>query len=118
MLASEDCKPSSLTYGWFMQACGRLKAPEHQKEAQIERAWVHCCEQGLVNAFVLHRLTGAAPDPLYKKLMKPVLEKSRCGYGTKEQLKFMISPKDLPRDWARNVKRENERQPGADWWAR
>lgn len=114
MLNSDDCKPSSLTYGWFLQACGRLEAPQEQKYEQLERAWNLCCKHGLVSAFVLHRFTGAAPDQLYKKLMKPALRKQQFGDATKERLKFMISPTDLPAQWTANVKRDNENARG--WW--
>ena len=70
---------------------------------------------GLVNSFALHRFTGAAPDDLYKKLMEPVLNNCDCGFETKEQLKFQVSPADLPREWTANVKREND-NPRTDWW--
>jgi hypothetical protein len=115
MLDSDDCQPSSLTYGWFIQACGRLSGPQKQKEEQVERAWKLCCKNGLVNAFVLQRFTGAASDPLYKKLMDPALLKIKSGQKTKEQLKFSISPSDLPKQWSRNWKRDTE-APRTEWW--
>lgn len=116
MLSSRDCQPSSLTYGWYIQACGRLAASQQQKEAEIERAWTICCKKGLVNAFVLHRFTGSAPEPLYKKMMGPVLSKCDCGYETKELLRLQISPADLPKKWTANVRGESD-NPSTDWWS-
>ena len=115
MLASEDVQPTSLTYGWFLQACGRLNASQKQKDEQIERAWKLCCERGLVNAFVLHRFTGAVPDKLYKQLMKPALNDKKCAFETKEQLKFKIAPYQLPKKWTCNANRDGDNQR-TDWW--
>jgi hypothetical protein len=118
MIASTDCRPSSLTYGWFIQACGRLRVPEEIKYEQIERAWNLCCQAGLVNGFVLHRFTGAASEQLYKKLMAPVLKKGKYdNEKSKEWLKYKISPKQLPREWTKNCfKRNNGESGNLGWW--
>ena len=68
VVSSPDLEPTSLTYGWFIQCCGRLRVPEAMRNAYIERAFHRCCEQGLVNDFVLRRLLGAAQDELLGKL--------------------------------------------------
>lgn len=116
MLDSDDCRPSSLAYGWFLQACGRLSTSSIKSAEQIERAWTLSCDSGLVNAFVLQRFTGAAPDELYKKLMKPVLQNLDCSFSTKEQLKFKIGPSDLPKDWTVNTKHDSGRAPRVEFW--
>lgn len=71
LLDSNYLKPTALTYAWFIQCCGRLRVPKSMRNAYIERAFHSCCEQGLVNAFVLKRLLGAAPDELLRELLSP-----------------------------------------------
>jgi hypothetical protein len=68
-------RPSSLAFGWFLQACGRLKVSEKLKNTQIERAFLACCEYGLVNDFVLYRFRFAAPEPMYRQLLAPVFSR-------------------------------------------
>jgi Pentatricopeptide repeat domain/PPR repeat len=121
MLMSSDCQPTSLTYGWFIQACGRLRASSldlKKKEEQLERAWTLCCEKGLVTPFVLQRFTGAASESLYQRLLQPVLKKLKYVNGTKEELKFKVSPGDLPLEWTANIVHNDngENNPrGMDW---
>jgi pentatricopeptide repeat protein len=69
-----DLAPNSLTFGWFIQVCGRLTVPVAMKEAQVERAFQLCVETGMVTNFVLNRLRGAASEALYKKMLKPILD--------------------------------------------
>ena len=118
MLASDDCKPSSLAYGWFIQACGRLKVPAKDRYEEIERTWNLCCENGLVNAFVLHRFTGSAPEELYKRLLDPIIQKLGLSADkeTKEHLKFKISPSDFPAEWTKNCKERRKEGAPTDWW--
>ena len=71
LVTDPTLKPTSLTYGWFIQSCGRLRVPEAMRHTYIERAFHLCCEQGLVNDFVLRRLVGAAPEELLAKILAP-----------------------------------------------
>jgi len=91
----ESHQPSSLSFGWFIQACGRLRVPEEKKHGQIERAFRLCCDAGLVNDFVLHRLMGAASDPLYRKLIQPARNLG-SSMNRKQTLQL------LPNEWKRN----------------
>jgi len=99
ILATSE-RPTSLTFGWFIQACGRLRGvPEEEKQAQIERAFLRCCEAGLVNDFVLHRLKGAASVELYRKLLKPAVG-LRSAASPEQQLWVKVA--ELPAEWRRN----------------
>lgn len=68
VVISSVLEPSSLTYGWFLQACGRLRVSDAMKNPYIERAFCLCRDEGLVNDFVLRRLFGAASPELLDKL--------------------------------------------------
>jgi hypothetical protein len=102
LIGSADLEPSSLTYGWFFQACGRLRVPDHLKDPSIEVAFLRCCERGLMNDFVLNRLKGAATETLFKKLMAPVANKVPKYDQTKEKLKQRLLLQHLPGDWKGN----------------
>lgn len=105
MLESRNHCPTSLTFGWFIQACGRLRVGEDEKYEQIEKAFSFCCKAGLVNDFVLHRLKGAASEDLYKKLMAPA---TKCRTGT-ETMRQWIHISHLPVEWKCNVIRKEKR---------
>lgn len=62
LLDSKTLCPSSLTFGWFIQACGRLGVSDDVKKFHIKRSFQKCCEFGLVNDFVIQRLKGASND--------------------------------------------------------
>ncbi|CAB9508788.1 Pentatricopeptide repeat-containing protein [Seminavis robusta] len=118
MLASKDCQPSSLTYGWFIQACGRLRASQDLKEEQVTRAWKLCCEKGLVDGFVIQRMTGATSERLYRELLGPVLEKLDSvnpNATTKEELKHLVTISSLPSEWTRNCNQDDEREKHFPW---
>jgi len=94
ILESKTMYPSSLTFGWFIQACGRLAIPTDLKESQIEKAFRHCCHAGLVTEFVIHRLKGASSEALFQRLV---------GHNIKtDKKKSDVEPADLPHDWSRN----------------
>lgn len=97
MLQSETLRPTALTIGWFLQACGRLRAPDSVKSPWIELAFSRCCQDGILTDFVLQRLRGAASADLYERL---VLSKMRTNRREKGRINVSIS--DLPRDWSRN----------------
>jgi len=67
-VVESDLHVTSLTYGWFIQCCGRLRVPEQMKAEQIERALRLCRSHGLVTDFVMRRLQGAASKDLYERL--------------------------------------------------
>lgn len=94
--------PTSLTFGWFIQACGRLRVTEMQRSQQIKKAFIACCEAGLVNDFVLHRLKGAASESLYHELMEPT-KKNR---PLTENIRQWVHISQLPVEWKRNVTRQ------------
>lgn len=97
MVGSDRNRPTSLSFGWFIQAMGRLCVDEEKKTAQIAKAFMMCCEAGLVNDFVLHRLKGAASDTLYEKLLKPAsLTKS-------DRKPTWVHLTRLPPEWKRNA---------------
>lgn len=94
-MVDSDCnRPTSLTFGWFIQAMGRLRVAEENKSAQIEKAFKMCCEAGLVNDFVMHKLKGAATDSLYKRLLHPAAKSDRD--------RAWITVVQLPSEWKRN----------------
>jgi hypothetical protein len=89
--------PSSLTFAWFIQSCGRLRVPDADKQAQIERAFLLCCKVGRVNEFVLHRLRGATSESFYQKLVGPANGTQRPVPRHRSALKY------VPRSWKRNA---------------
>jgi pentatricopeptide repeat protein len=91
-------QPSSVSFAWFLQACGRLTVPSGIKDDNVERAWQTCCDNGLVNDFVLSRLKGAASDAQFKELVRPALKKMNV---SDKNIKQKISISHLPRDWTR-----------------
>jgi hypothetical protein len=103
ILRSKSIRPESLTYGWFLQACGRLRLPPDQKEPQIRRAFVRCCRDGLVSDFVLNRLRGATSDALFEELVV-----SFCTVRSKRRrTSSVIGVSDLPSSWSRNSARRS-----------
>jgi hypothetical protein len=98
ILESNDHYPTSLSTGWFIQACGRLRVPEREKSIQIERAFMLCRRAGLVNDFILHRLKGAASEALYRKLT-----------GTRfDSRTNAVNMSELPYSWRKNCSKEKE----------
>lgn len=97
MLDADHKRPSSLSFGWFIQAMGRLRVDQEKKSAQIEKAFKLCCEAGLVNDFVLHRLKGAAPESLYQILLQPATP------ARSERKRVHLA--QLPSAWKRNCPR-------------
>jgi hypothetical protein len=102
LIESAELEPSSLTYGWFFQACGRLRVPDHLKDPSIEVAFLRCCEKGLMDDFVLNRLKGAASETLFKKLMASVSSSIPKYDQSREKLKQRLLLQHLPRDWKCN----------------
>jgi len=96
VVVSDLLQATSLTYGWFLQCCGRLRVPEIVRDAHIERAFRLCCADGLVTDFVVKRLIGAASEDLYDSLMEPSLCATR-------KLKGRISRSLLPPEWTRRT---------------
>lgn len=105
---SDYLQPVSLTYSWFIQACSRLHIPAHIRDSNIEHAFLSCCEAGMVNNFVLNRLKVAAPEPLFKRLMSPVLLSLPKHERDKGDLKQRISLSHLPKSWTRKPNRRKE----------
>jgi pentatricopeptide repeat protein len=97
----------SVTYGWFLQLCGRLAVPEEQLIYQMERAFTLCCDRGLVNDLVLSRLKGAAPPVLYERLLEPV----RALNG---ELPLVVRTHHLPFTWRENLAKRKD--DDRIWW--
>ena len=104
MLSSSDRKPSSLAYGWFLQACGRLKVSETAKAAAIEKAFTQCCKDGLVNDFVLQNLKRAAEGELFASLLR------QLNIPTEKKSKVTLN--QMPLAWKRNCKKKRKRLQG------
>lgn len=99
MLSSSEKSPSSLTYGWYIQACGRLRVSPDKSVKEIEKAFKRCCDDGLLNDFVFHRLKGAASDEVFSSLLNQ-LTLSKF----KDTRKHKMSIDQLPFKWRRNCK--------------
>jgi pentatricopeptide repeat protein len=108
MMASSTVVPSSLTFGWFIQACGRLRVDKSAREDALGNAFNLCCKAGLVNEFVLHRLKGATSESQFEILVGHGL---RNGNVKKEHL----SLDKLPPAWRRNCQLQESRygRPGS-----
>jgi pentatricopeptide repeat protein len=117
MLDEEDMEPSSLAFGWFIQACGRLRVPERIKDVHMERAFATCCEKGLVNDFVLHRFKGAAPDHLFDRLVAPAVTNIPNFNKRRERLKLRLSISHLPKEWTKHrFWKRNNLSEEASWY--
>jgi pentatricopeptide repeat protein len=111
MLESDYLEPSSVTYGWFLQACGRLSVPNTVKEENLEQAFTRCCERGLVNDFVLNRIKVASSSALFKRLLSPAI--STLPYNKdREDVKERIALAHLPKDWTRRRRSPKPYTPG------
>jgi hypothetical protein len=100
MVESDYLEPVSVTYGWFIQACGRMRVPAELKEEHIERAFKRCCDQGFVNDFVLSCLREAASESLLTRLMSRAGAKVRNVERSSDG-KQRISLAHLPKEWTR-----------------
>jgi pentatricopeptide repeat protein len=99
MLESDEIQPSSLAYGWFIQACGRLnKADDSLRQEHLAKAFKLCCENGLVNDFVMIRFRAAATEDFYKKALDPVLSELPVSKEPFPQ----VTIAQLPKEWTRN----------------
>lgn len=96
-----ELAPYSLTFGWFIQVCGRLTVPVEKKEYHIERAFQCCVVAGMVNDFVLNRIRGAASEALYKRMLKPILDCLPEHVSTQSFPLMEFS--QIPDEWKRSV---------------
>ena len=99
--------PSNVCYGWFIQACGRLKIPDHIKEENLERAFATCRQEGLVDDFVLSRLKGAASEAQLKELLAPALKRIENFDPKKDDIRMKVQINHLPKDWTRKRQKQN-----------
>jgi pentatricopeptide repeat protein len=91
IMASDKLHPTSSTYGWFIQ-CGQLGVPEGVKNAHMERAFLCCCEDGLVDQFVFNRLKTVVSDSVFTRLVAN-------GRNSRGRYSFA----NLPLEWTRNL---------------
>jgi pentatricopeptide repeat protein len=96
MHESPHVEPTSLAYGWFLQACGRLRVPDEIRIPAIVDAFQRCCKDGRVNEFVFLRLKCAAPYQVFQELMAPVVT------APGDVAKSGLDVRDLPAEWTRN----------------
>jgi hypothetical protein len=90
-------EPSSLTYGWFIQACGRLHVSDTLRRQYIKKAFNLCRRHGLVNDFVLRRFLGAASDEMVTTLLSPLEIENPKKVGR-------IKVSMLPAEWKSRVR--------------
>lgn len=98
MFKSDALHPRPLTYGWFIQACGRLRVPKQQKQPQLTKWFQRCCQDGFLNEFVLRRFRGAAPEPMFEALVVDNLLPS-----ARSRKRSSITVRDLPSSWSSNT---------------
>eukprot|EP00980_Cylindrotheca_fusiformis_P028627 scaffold22620_cov131-Cylindrotheca_fusiformis.AAC.22 len=99
MAKNRSLSPTSVAFGWFIQACGSLRVPEHVKEKNLESAFNACCERGLVNNFVLGKLKASAPESLLKRLLAPATGNASDLDGTTDDIMEKITVPHLPPEW-------------------
>ena len=99
LVESDVLEPGSAACGWFIQACGRLQVSKELKEENIKRAFMTCCDHGLVNDFVFSWLKEAASDDLFRLLMSSGGVK--VGKTDSKDQKERIKLFDLPKDWTK-----------------
>jgi len=97
VLESDDIEPSSLTFGWYIQACARLqKADPVLRQERLVKAFQQCCEHGLVNDFVLARFRDAATEEMFRKAMSQAsLPESKDGVSSR------VTVSQLPAEWTK-----------------
>jgi hypothetical protein len=113
MIQSDNIEPSSLTFGWFMQACARLhKADAASRQEWLMKAFKLCCERGLVNDFVLARFGAAATEEMYREAIAPA-ELSL----PKDNTYPRVSVSQLPKEWTRKrfEKRRTDLERQSPW---
>jgi hypothetical protein len=99
-LNSKHISPEPLTYGWFLQACGRLRVPPEVKVGHQIRAFLRCCRDGLLTDFVLTRLRGSVSETLFDELVL-----TAC--ADRRKPKSGLAASDLPPSWSRNTHQRN-----------
>lgn len=100
LINETDIDPTSTLFGWFFQACGRLKTEQTLKEENIEWAFTTCCEMGLVNDFVLDRLKGATSEEFFQRLTS--IPNKKLDDSDTRRIKERLSLNDLPTGWTRS----------------
>lgn len=97
---STRVNPSARTFGWFFQACGRLKnSNEEEYRSQIEQAFVRCCQMGLINDFNFRRFRGAASEAILQK----ILDAASASTGQQRLVASNVSFHDIPVSWRKNA---------------
>ncbi|CAJ1954430.1 unnamed protein product [Cylindrotheca closterium] len=99
VVESKDIHPSSLFFGWFFKACGRLQVPDSIRDRSLVFAFKECSKRGLVDSFVLHQLKSSAPEYVLRRLLSvPSMDKN-----SKHDYKYSVRLPHLPNEWKRNV---------------
>jgi hypothetical protein len=110
LIESAKLNPSALSYGWYIQACSRLRLPESLKYASIERAFNLCCSDGLLNDFVLYRLKQATTDQQFAKLINQGFWGQSTTW-TVQGIRDRCSIEQLPRKWQSRIQVKPAKRP-------
>jgi hypothetical protein len=106
--SSQEIRPNQVTYGMFLKAVANLLNDEENDAMANERrrdivqaAFEQCCLDGQVGEMVLTYFRRAAPEDLYRELLR---DRVTTGDTTKP-----ISVEDLPLEWRANVRHRSGR---------
>lgn len=102
VVQSKDINPSSLFFGWFFKACGRLHVPDSIRDQSLILAFNECSKRGLVDRFVLHQLKLSAPEYILRRLLAPC--KSSLAGNSRNDYKYSVKLPHLPHEWKRNAR--------------
>lgn len=80
-------EPDSGFVGLFLKACSNLMPPSRKRDVVVEKIFTKCCEDGLLNDFVLIEFEKAASEALQLEALGGFLEDNVR----------------LPDEWSRNV---------------
>lgn len=84
---------NSYMYTFLLGALGHIDDGERRDE-QVEIAFLQCCQDGMVNAHVLHEFKGVASPHLYKSLMGVISEQENT-----DPVTLLMQ---VPAEWTRN----------------
>ncbi len=102
-------EPSPTTYGWYIQAVGRLGIPDKLKRDTLEQTIKRCCKKGRVNPFVWERIKSATTHTQFMQLMEPVFSRlNRNGNESSSApsdvngqtgVRLIVKYSQLPKEW-------------------
>lgn len=94
----EDETPNNITFGTLLKAIANLQSPSEQRDELVRSLFDQCCNDGLVDSFVLSQIRIASPQ-LYRDLVD-----EPCGLGGPDDDESIDSVlRNIPREWSANV---------------